>query len=383
MMDLEAIARQSGVTRLTNLTGLDHLRLPVIAAVRPGSLSITIASGKGLHPEQAMVSCVMEAFEHHCGETAALPFEMASLTDARRSDDFADPDLLPLDRRVPRPEPETPFRWVRAQQIDGSGSRLVPHGLVHLRLTPAARQEGGGFLTTTNGLAAGGSFKSAVLHALCEVVERDAISLRFARTGAMTLPGTALPGQGLTKVGHRVADLVGRLARSGMHLHLWDLTCDTGVPVFYARLSEGPDTPFAMVRPCDGSGCDPNPETAICRAITEAAQSRLVLISGSRDDILRRNYSTGGPPTAPTGSLAAFDPAGMGCKDADDSRRLDWVVKRLAAAGFPEILTVQLGAARGALAVRVVVPGLESVAMSQRYVPGPRLRAKWAREAAA
>lgn len=381
-MDLDAIAKESGVTRLTNLTGLDHLRLPVIAAVRPGSLSITVASGKGLQPQQAMTSCVMEAFEHHCGETADLPCEIASLADARHSDDFADPDQLPLDRRVPLPEPATPFRWVRAQRLHGSGSRLVPHGLVHLRLTPAARQEGCGFLTTTNGLAAGDNFQSAVLHGLCEVIERDAISLTFGRNGAMTLPGNALLGPHQDGAGTRVADLRDRLARSGMHLNLWDLTCDTGVPVFYARLSEGPDTPFPMVRPCDGSGCDPDPETAICRAITEAAQSRLVLISGSRDDILRRHYSTEGQPSLSEGP-AASAVAGPGYKDVDDSRRLDWVAKRLAAAGFPEILTVQLGAAGGALAVRVVVPGLESVAMSQRYVPGARQRAKWAREAAA
>ncbi|MGO8389042.1 YcaO-like family protein, partial [Rhizobium johnstonii] len=41
---------------------------------------------------------------------------------------------------------------------------------------------------------------------------------------------------------------------------------------------------------CGGCGCHPDPVRAALRAITEAAQSRLTAIAGSRDDFSPRIY---------------------------------------------------------------------------------------------
>ena len=41
-----------------------------------------------------------------------------------------------------------------------------------------------------------------------------------------------------------------------------------------------------------GSGCNPSRTTALLRALTEAAQSRLSHIAGSRDDFFRRTYGS-------------------------------------------------------------------------------------------
>jgi ribosomal protein S12 methylthiotransferase accessory factor len=42
-----------GVTRLGNITGLDHIGIPVAIAVRPNSRSVAVSQGKGLDLPQA------------------------------------------------------------------------------------------------------------------------------------------------------------------------------------------------------------------------------------------------------------------------------------------------------------------------------------------
>src|SRR5205823_1572281 len=48
---------------LGNITGLDHIGIPVAVAVRPNSRSVSVSQGKGLDLAQAMASALMEAIE--------------------------------------------------------------------------------------------------------------------------------------------------------------------------------------------------------------------------------------------------------------------------------------------------------------------------------
>ena len=61
-------ARQIGVTRLGNVTGLDRIGIPVTVAVRPNSRSVSVSQGKGLGLSQALASAIMEAIELFHGE---------------------------------------------------------------------------------------------------------------------------------------------------------------------------------------------------------------------------------------------------------------------------------------------------------------------------
>src|SRR5450755_353188 len=61
-------ARQIGITRLGNVTGLDRIGIPVTVAVRPNSRSFSVSQGKGLGLAQAFASALMEAIELFHGE---------------------------------------------------------------------------------------------------------------------------------------------------------------------------------------------------------------------------------------------------------------------------------------------------------------------------
>src|SRR5262249_21130293 len=52
-----------GITRIGNITGLDRVGIPVMQAIRPLSLSNSVAQGKGATPEAAAVSAILEAAE--------------------------------------------------------------------------------------------------------------------------------------------------------------------------------------------------------------------------------------------------------------------------------------------------------------------------------
>src|SRR5690242_2091930 len=53
----------AGVTRVADVTGLDHLGIPVFQAIRPASRNLSVSQGKGLSAAAARVSAAMEALE--------------------------------------------------------------------------------------------------------------------------------------------------------------------------------------------------------------------------------------------------------------------------------------------------------------------------------
>src|SRR5215510_1476306 len=63
-----AVMPALGITRLANVTGLDHIGVPCWMAVRPLALSLSVSQGKGLTHELAQISALMECIEVHHAE---------------------------------------------------------------------------------------------------------------------------------------------------------------------------------------------------------------------------------------------------------------------------------------------------------------------------
>ena len=84
MARVRPLAKQMGITRLGNITGLDRIGIPVAIAVRPNSRSVSVSQGKGLDLPQAMASALMEASEGFHAEELG-PVRRASYRDLARS----------------------------------------------------------------------------------------------------------------------------------------------------------------------------------------------------------------------------------------------------------------------------------------------------------
>jgi ribosomal protein S12 methylthiotransferase accessory factor len=368
-----------GITRIANLTGLDRLGIPVVGVFRPNSRSVSVAQGKGLHLDAAKASGLMEAVETFHAETIGIA-RIASLEELRRDQTVIDTNRLP---RTPKGEvpPDHPIPWIRAEDWNTGEPLWVPYELVSTDYTLPLPSGTGYFQANTNGLASGNCALEAVLHGICELVERDATALWWQRSAEAKAASTIDL--------HNVADracrwVLDRYAKAGVKVSVWDTTSDVEVASFLCAVYGHDDAPLPEL----GAGCHPSRDIALLRALTEAAQARTTVISGSRDDLPRRYYSSNSASArlrqfralmdrdeagVPVGEVPTFESDTI----AED---VDHVVARLAMTGMSEIAVVDLTKIEfGIPVVRVVVPGLEGL-FEDAYVPGARARSL-AREA--
>jgi YcaO-like protein with predicted kinase domain len=138
------------------------------------------------------------------------------------------------------------------------------------------------FQRTSNGQSVAGTFEEAFLAGLYECIERDAITIR---TCALTELGRIPPKQCLDTLTGSLASLRDAILSSNLTLFLFCCTYDIAVPVYWAIIIDKDGLP-----PFAGWGCHITAQVAAERAILEAIQSRVVYISGARDDIQRRNF---------------------------------------------------------------------------------------------
>ncbi|MFD9394786.1 YcaO-like family protein [Streptomyces sp. NPDC060000] len=261
-----------GITRVADLTGLDCVGLPVWTAVRPASLTLSTSQGKGATALLAKLSAVIEAIELWHVEQ---PLPVAVRGTAVEVAPDCPVDALPL--TVPYPArvlSRMVWEWTPGTGLLGGETVLLPVDVVRRRVQ---RPQWSPDLlrATSTGLACGNSRDEALLHALFEVVERDVL-YRDGQSGGrrrtLIAPGTVDDPHG--------REVIGRLAAAGMALEVALVDGPYGVPVCVAYLwSEDYPVVFA------GGGCHSDPAIALTRALTEAAQSRLTAIAGTRDDL--------------------------------------------------------------------------------------------------
>jgi ribosomal protein S12 methylthiotransferase accessory factor len=280
-----------GITRLADVTGLDNIGVPVVMAVRPLAATLSVAQGKGLTLALAKVSGAMECIEFWHAEETVPPPEFTGVPAAELQLGYRMTDLE-HDAGSLLTE-HTLLDWIQARSAVDGRPALVPRLAVRIGRSPGDWSPGAPS-ATTNGLASGNTRAEAVAHALYELVERDAMSgLEFTMASDRTYVDPE-------SVGGWCGELIGRVRAAGAWLELVAAPSRFGVPCFSAYLwrEDFPST-FA------GAGAHYDPAVALSRAVTEAAQSRLTAIAGTRDDIHPSIYSR---PSA--ASVQPVTPAG-------------------------------------------------------------------------
>lgn len=372
-----------GITRIANVTGLDNLGIPVVMVTRPNSRSISVAQGKGPTLAAAKASGVMESIESYHAEHITLPLKLASYEELRYSHRCVDVARLPRLRNSGY-TPHRQMLWIEGLDLLSDKAAWVPFEMVSLNFAAPLPAGQGCFQAGSNGLASGNHMLEAVVHGIAELVERDAATLwHLLDEGAQDRQRLDLD----TVDDPVCRELLGKLARAGVCVGVWELTSDIGIPAFLCRILSEQGPPADQRRPGLGMGCHPSRAVALSRALTEAAQSRLTFIAGARDDIPRFEYKDQLDPAvharwlrrirgeAPGRPFAAVpDYAGR-----DLEAELRWELDRLVAAGIEEVIVVDLSRAEFSIpVVRVIVPGLEGVDASPDYLLGARARERLA-----
>lgn len=374
-----AAAPAAGITRVGFLTGLDHVGVPVAMAVRPAARSAAISLGKGLSDAHAEASAMMESLECWHAERMDERVPLIDRAPARLDRPALDLDRLPpLSER--RFDPDAPIPWVEALELFGGEPVLAPYETVHAAYTHPLPRGSGAFFASTNGLASGNTRLEALIHALTELIERDATTL-WMHEGDQAREARRVDPDSVDDPACR--GLIDRFRAAGFDLGIWETTSDVAVPAYFAWIMEGADTADGAARSAIGQGCHLAPEIALSRALTEAAQHRLTVISGARDDLGEAEYAE---PDAETQALRrallregaaprrfAAAPRFVSDDLAEDAAH---VLARLRAVGIAQAAAVDLTRPElGVAVVRAVVPGLEGPHDHDRYAPGARAEA--------
>jgi len=359
---IERHFQRIGITRIADVTGLDSLAIPTYLAIRPNSRSLSVSQGKGLTSPAAKVSAAMESIELYHAEHFVQCHHSCSFKELVGGRIAAcDPAELPLHPRSDySPQDELP--WVKGIDLIGGIETLVPYDLIHTWYKPR-RMTRPLFLMTSNGLASGNHRLEAVTHALCEIIERDAGALWEIES---SLPGAHTRQVDLTTIScSPVLGLLSKLRAAGVLVEVFDQTSDLGIPCFRATVSERvPDGSPCAIGNFAGMGCHLSKEIALIRALTEAAQSRLTMISGARDDMYRSAYrviQNGKWRVLPRAPGPRVDFAQVPSTESSDFRSdVEFLLGRLKRKGFDQVIAVDLTQPDLNIpVVRCVIPGME------------------------
>ena len=369
--------RQLGITRIANVTGLDRIDIPVVMVCRPNARSIAVSQGKGLTLEAAKASGLMEAIETHHAEHMTLPLILGSEAELRSDRPLVDVEELPqvVDSLYHR---DLPMLWVEGEDLIESTPLWLPYELAHANYTLPFPTGSGCFLASTNGLASGNHRLEAIVHGICEVIERDSTTLwnlkdKEARTA------TGLDLESVDDAACR--DTLERFARADIEAKVWETTSDVGVASFYCLIVDRRDS---QAHTADGAGCHSARDVALLRALTEAAQIRMTYITGSREDIPANEYALPAKREKLRDCLTLVDwhapvrdfARVPSCESEQLEDDLAEILRRLRAVGIRRVLSVDLTKSDiGLPVVRVVVPGLEGPDEHPGFVPGARARA--------
>ncbi len=377
----KAVAARAGITRLANVTHLDVIGIPTWVAVRPLAKSLSVSQGKGITPLLAKISALMESIEIHHAENFVRTAIRAGLQEAQADTRFLLPDSLPISAYAGT-HGHGEIEWVEARSLVSEQLVYIPAELISLdfciqNLKPHL------FIGSSNGLASGSTKQEAILHGLCEVIERDQTSFwqvsrkigaRESRIDLDSIKDAA------------ALELIGRIERAGLRIAIWDVAETIKIPCFACTVYDSAGKTVYAQR-ASGYGCHPLKNIALVRAITEAAQSRLTHVSGGREDVYWSRYNSDLRPDS-AHNAAEFEIIARenhavdfnSIPEVDEVQSFGqltgWVLEKMKQHGLEDILVTDLSQEDyGIDVVHVCVPYAEQCLESRAFTPGRRMQA--------
>jgi ribosomal protein S12 methylthiotransferase accessory factor len=271
----------------------------------------------------------------------------------------------------------------------------------------------------TNGLASGNILEEAICHALCEVIERDAVSIAdlcascipynilekiidsLKRGDTTQYPISPIPAEdkfvddssifsdvNISEIAEEVEPikfLVKKFTDAGIPLLIKNITqMDIGIPTFLASSIEWISDNYGYF--AKGYGTHPDARVALIRAITEVSQTRAGNIQGARDDLKKIKYKENDEIYKRKWQFMPASPSLTKKHDSNNKNNkntiqfcqintyvnqdvlddINLILYRLKEAGLKRAIIVDLTNTKiGIPVVRAIVPGLETFEMTK------------------
>ena len=401
------ISKKIGVTRLADITDMDVLRIPNYSAVVPGTEDyIWVYSGKGPTKQHAMASALMESIERY----SSLPsgwlgkFVRSSYSELSKTHKVLHPDKIVEPMRFVY-HTNMMMDWLPGHDLVSDEEIMVPASIALFRYTPPPPAINPFSYFHTNGLASGNVMEEAICHALCEVIERDAMSLADLRASAIPFhilrtivhflnaaafsvspiltdrfvdDPSIFPDVDIQEINFEpVKSLVEKFRQAGISLMVKNITSDIGIPTFNASSVEWISHDYGYL--AEGHGTHPDARIALLRAITEVSQTRAANIQGARDDLRKIKYNDENTDDRrawqfmrSTKKIKFSEVPTFFNEDILDDINL--ILYRLKNVGLNQVIIVDLtNQDIGIPVVRAIVPGLETFRIT-KSVMGLRAR---------
>ena len=401
------LVKEIGITRIADITDMDRLRIPNYSAVLPGTEDyIWVYSGKGPTKNHAKASVIMESIERYSSLPANYEGkilrgkykELSKSYNVLKYDEVVEPISFQLND-------EMNMDYCIGYDLINQTDILVPSPLAIFRYTPSPPSINPYSFFHTNGLASGNVMEEAICHALCEVIERDAVSIaefsssafqyhllktienEFLRKGVRLQSldsknfiddNTIYSDIDLNGLGYSpVERIVREFNKCHISLTVKDITTEIGIPTFIASSVEWVNHDYGYL--VEGHGTHPDSRIALMRAITEVSQSRAANIQGSRDDLRKMKYDPQNSDEnrswqfmASPNKKAFTEVNSFFHEDILDDIKL--ILGNLKDKGFKNAIVVNLTNSRLQVpVVRIIVPGLETFKINKLAV-GSRAR---------
>ena len=280
---ISPLIQDFGITRLIDLTKLDKIGIPCYSATRPMGRAISVSCGKGRTHPDAKVSALMESIEVYFAEnpdTSLIDvYSEAQLKELGQSyielgGIIQSNSSIRQDIISHRNTNNQLMEWFPGVEMISNEYTYIPACLTFY-IEPYAH------LWTSNGLASGNNLDEALLHALYELIERDAFATFIQSVKKSLTKISIIDPQTCPK---EIQTILSNYSNAGIDVYILYLpSCIAVTTILCVSLSDDELTKQLQVNL--GLGTSLDPVTAAYRAITECAQSRLALIHGAREDL--------------------------------------------------------------------------------------------------
>ena len=367
---LEKISKDTlsiGITRTSNITHLDRIKIPVYTSVRPLAHegAVSVYAGKGPTEIHAKVSSIMEAIERYSAEKQDDDKTVIKQFD---ENDCLNPEDLILPKNSYHNEE---IEWSEGYSVVTGEKIYIPSNAVFHPYNQENVKHI--FLSNTNGLASGNTLEEAIFHGMMEVVERDSWSLFEAfkeNKREINCENSS---------NEYIQTLIEKFSNANVSIKLIDLTSENNIPTIGAVSEDLSLKDPALLTL--GIGTHLDPEIAAIRSITEVAQSRATQIHGTREDTTRANLlrETGYDRMKRINkhwfreSEEKIDLDDMVDYSQDTFKEnIEKTMKMLEISGVNDAFYVDLTRSINVPVVRAIIPGMEVFSVDQTRV-GKRL----------
>lgn len=391
---VSSLVNEIGLTRISDITYMDKLYIPNYSSILPGTEDyIWVYSGKGHTKAHAKTSALMESIERYSSLPKSFTKKMlrGSYNEFRKKYNVLHPDEVvePLSYDY---QNEMIMDYVEGFDLINEEKILIPASLALFRYSPTYPAINPFTFHHTNGLASGNVLEEAVCHSLCEIIERDAISLAQLRCSAIPFHilynlSSKLRHYGFDVISivkdnfkdyndifpdvdisntdfEPITKLVKRFKKYDIQLIVKDVTSDIGIPTFNVSCVEWISHDYGYL--AEGHGTHPDKTLALLRAITEVSQTRAANIQGARDDLRKIHYGQSNSDDKfswqfiPSKEVIEFRAISSWNND-DILDDINLIISKLKNAGIDRVIITDLTNEKLKIpVVRAIIPGLET-----------------------